>query len=347
MAALRYRTLDDGDRPALDSLLSRAPMGTVFADPDWMPVLEQASWTARPVAVEKDGDLRACALLGTRRVPVSGWRFQDLHGSLVGLDAEAIRYLLAGIVGEARQAGVLRVRVSVKYPAADLAERIGASLRDLLPASPDRSHTSEDLGTYWLDLREEAGWAPEAWSANKRRDLRKGEREGVEVRSGEEPGDLERFERIYRATYARKGLETKREGYFEALRPLFRRGRIALFFAWYGGDPVAATMLGVGTISRYLLGGTVDVATPVPPTGPGLQYAMMRHAAAQGAEYYDFGGAPGPEPVKGHPNFGVWRFKRGFNGRYVKFEDEYDLVLRPLRERLVEAALGLRSRAGG
>ena len=44
---------------------------------------------------------------------------------------------------------------------------------------------------------------------------------------------------------------------------------------------------------------------------------------------YDFGGSPGPVPVQGHPNYGVWKFKHEFNCRYVELIDRLTLVLRP------------------
>lgn len=60
-----------------------------------------------------------------------------------------------------------------------------------------------------------------------------------------------------------------------------------------------------------------------------IQWEMMRYAQALGAEIYDFRGVSGnlsPE----HPLYGLYRFKRGFEGEFVEYIGEFDAVLKPV-----------------
>jgi len=44
---------------------------------------------------------------------------------------------------------------------------------------------------------------------------------------------------------------------------------------------------------------------------------------------YDFGGISGDIENENNPHYGLYRFKRGFNGYIREFIGEYDLVLNP------------------
>lgn len=60
-----------------------------------------------------------------------------------------------------------------------------------------------------------------------------------------------------------------------------------------------------------------------------IQWEMMRHAQSTGAEIYDFRGVSG-NLSPDHPLFGLYRFKRGFQGEFVEYIGEFDAVLKPL-----------------
>jgi lipid II:glycine glycyltransferase (peptidoglycan interpeptide bridge formation enzyme) len=69
-----------------------------------------------------------------------------------------------------------------------------------------------------------------------------------------------------------------------------------------------------------------------------LQWEAIRWAQAQGADIYDFWGAP-DEFVEGDRMWGVWRFKDGFNGQVVRHVGAWDFVVRPLLYWFYTAAL--------
>ena len=67
----------------------------------------------------------------------------------------------------------------------------------------------------------------------------------------------------------------------------------------------------------------------MPPTGQVLHFGIMQHLRNDGYAFYDLGGSPGPIPQKGHPNYGVWKFKQEFAGDYVQYLDLFEQVLSP------------------
>lgn len=60
-----------------------------------------------------------------------------------------------------------------------------------------------------------------------------------------------------------------------------------------------------------------------------IQWEMMKYAQSTGAEIYDFRGVSG-NLSPDHPLYGLYRFKRGFEGEFVEYIGEFDAVLRPV-----------------
>jgi peptidoglycan pentaglycine glycine transferase (the first glycine) len=76
-----------------------------------------------------------------------------------------------------------------------------------------------------------------------------------------------------------------------------------------------------------------------------LQWEAMRYAKVRGATVYDLWGIPDEDEATLEGNFmtrtdglwGVYRFKRGFNGRVVRSLPAYVKVYKPLLYRLYQA----------
>jgi lipid II:glycine glycyltransferase (peptidoglycan interpeptide bridge formation enzyme) len=334
---VEFRALTEADRPAYERLHTAAPMATAYSDWDWQGILRHHGWQTRPVGVVQGGEMLAAAIVATRVVPVIGWSVVDLHRSLFGTSAEALRLLLREVLAQAERERSVRVRFAVQFPAAEMERQVGGTLASLLPRPPDRTLALEEHGTYWLTLDAAESWGPASWNEHNRRNLRKGERAGMEVHERNTPKGIDQFHELHTATHGRKEIVPKSRRFFDALEPLLRRGRMVIFLAEHGGKPIAACVLGLGRVARYLWGGTAQGGTEIAGSGPLLHLAMMRRAAASGADVYDLGGSPGPEPDPSHPNYGVWRFKAGFRGRFVRNEEDYDYVLRPAAERWLSA----------
>src|SRR5690349_4713730 len=104
------------------------------------------------------------------------------------------------------------------------------------------------------------------------------------------------------------------------------RGAASLFRCQHGGKTLNMALVTTLGRPRYWHGATAPEALSpeVPPTGQLLHFEIMKHLASRGRPVYDLGGSPGPEPIQGHPNYGVWYFKHKFSGKYVFYFDRWD-----------------------
>ena len=66
-----------------------------------------------------------------------------------------------------------------------------------------------------------------------------------------------------------------------------------------------------------------------------MQWTMIRRAILNNCHTYDFCGVPYWN-IEDHPNYGVYRFKQGFNGYVVTYAGEFDYQCQPLACRLFD-----------
>ena len=59
-----------------------------------------------------------------------------------------------------------------------------------------------------------------------------------------------------------------------------------------------------------------------------LQWTMIQEAIKMGADMYDFRGVSGFKN-ENDPQYGVYRFKKGFNPEFVEFVNELYIVFNP------------------
>lgn len=175
--------------------------------------------------------------------------------------------------------------------------------------------------------------------------IRKAGRKGVEVKiCGKEA--LPDFVEIMKETGERDGFSTRPIGYFEAM--LDGLGDYArLYMAYYEGKPIAGTIaINFGKTCKYQYGASSNSYRNTYPNYL-LQWKMIEWGLETGAEVYDFGGISGDIENENNPHYGLYRFKRGFNGYIREFIGEYDLVLNPLVYHLYNTADKLRKKLRG
>ncbi|MFP4697236.1 MAG: lipid II:glycine glycyltransferase FemX [Eubacteriales bacterium] len=66
-----------------------------------------------------------------------------------------------------------------------------------------------------------------------------------------------------------------------------------------------------------------------------IQWEMIQYAMEKGCNIYDFRGISG-DLNPDNPLYGLYRFKKGFNGDFVEYIGEFDLVVRPFLYHLWE-----------
>jgi lipid II:glycine glycyltransferase (peptidoglycan interpeptide bridge formation enzyme) len=163
-----------------------------------------------------------------------------------------------------------------------------------------------------------------------RRNIKKAAKEGVvcaRVPAEELDRRLQDFHHLYVHTAERDGFTPRPRSYFDTMFRALRAedpDRIALFIAEHEGDLVAATVLiQVGTHAWYSYGASSTDKREVRGSNA-VQWEMIRHALAHGAEVYDLRGITDTlDADDGH--VGLIRFKVGTGGDAVEYLGEWDL----------------------
>lgn len=162
-----------------------------------------------------------------------------------------------------------------------------------------------------------------------RRNIKKAAREGVVVTVGD---DLEAFHELYVHTAQRDHFTPRPLHYFETMFAAMRTEdpeRIKLYLARHEGDLVAATIgVRVGSHAWYSYGASSTQKREVRGSNA-CQWAMIRHALAEGCDVYDLRGITSTLHAD-DPHLGLIQFKVGAGGYAVRYVGEWDLPLKPL-----------------
>lgn len=161
-----------------------------------------------------------------------------------------------------------------------------------------------------------------------RRNIKKADKAGVEVSLGERH-DLKAFHDLYVHTAERDHFTPRPLSYFETMYDALGAedpDRIQLWLARHEGDLVASTIaIRVGTHAWYSYGASSTEKRDVRGSNA-VQWAMMRHALAAGAEVYDLRGITETLDAD-DPHVGLIQFKVGTGGQAVEYAGEWDLPI--------------------
>jgi len=69
-----------------------------------------------------------------------------------------------------------------------------------------------------------------------------------------------------------------------------------------------------------------------------MQWNMIKWAIESQCDIYDFMGIPHCDE-ENHSNYGVYRFKKGFNGEIVKYAGEFDYIFSNVKHTVISFLL--------
>lgn len=172
-----------------------------------------------------------------------------------------------------------------------------------------------------------------------RYNIRLAERKGVSVRDGGEE-DIPLFYELLEETKDRDAFAIHDEEYYRQAWSIFApKNRAKLPLAYYGEELLGGLMVfAMGSRAWYLYGASSSHHRNLMPNHL-LQWRAMCWAKEWGCTTYDLWGIPdeagsGAEDMeavlKRGGLWGVYRFKRGFGGRVVRYSPSYDYVYSPV-----------------
>ncbi len=329
---LRYSGQPGWDETAWDAFVQHHPHGHILQMSGWGRLKRAFGWQDVRLALVENGLIRAGVQLLLRRLPRAPFLPAPAayapKGPLVDWQDETqVRALLKALRRFCLRRGVLLFRLEPDIlEAPELQERLRR-----LGLRPAR-RSVQPRTTVWVDLQADEETLLARMHPKWRYNVRLAARKGVVVREGN-AADLEVFTALMAVTGQRQGFGVHEPAYYRLFWEQFApTGHAVLLLAEHAGRPLAGLLIGqAARRAWYLYGASGNEGRELMPNHR-LQWEAMRWARARGCRIYDLWGvpdevaddpdAPIPEPATGL--WGVWRFKRGFGGRVVRYLGAWD-----------------------
>jgi len=174
-----------------------------------------------------------------------------------------------------------------------------------------------------------------------RYNVRVAQKHGVEVKVAGKDA-LDDFTRLMRVTGERDGFSVRPKSYFEKMLDCLGE-HCRLYMAYYDGKAVSGAITTNYAGKACYIYGASDNAHRNVMSNYLIQWEMIRWAVRTGCAVYDFQGVSG-NLSEGHPLYGLYRFKKGFNGTLDELAGEFDFIYMPLRAKLTDKAIALAER---
>ena len=342
---MQYEILTPAQYGLLDRFVESHPQGCFTQISAWRHV--KSNWGFEAVVCRNDaGEIVGSASVLIQKIPFIGTSFLycprgpvcDLH------DREVLAALKAGVdeLAEKHHAHAFKMDPDVLFSDGEFAA-IAKEMGFRRFYGPEGLETIQARFNYRLYLN---GRTEEELFANltqqTRRNVRLAMRHGVEVRVCG-PEMLGEFCRLMGTTGERDGFATRPKAYFERfLSALGEHAR--LYLAFYEGEAIAgAITTNFGGKTCYVYGASANEHRNVMPNYL-VQWEMIRWAVETGCTVYDFQGVSGNLEPEGNHYYGLYRFKRGFNGQLDELAGEFDCTYRPVKARMVDFAIAANDR---
>ncbi|NLL18718.1 MAG: peptidoglycan bridge formation glycyltransferase FemA/FemB family protein [Clostridia bacterium] len=140
--------------------------------------------------------------------------------------------------------------------------------------------------------------------------------------------DIAIFHKLIVETGIRDGFIVRQQEYYEQVYDYLGPEHVRVFLAYYEDTPIAGSIAILwGNKCWYLYGASSNQLRNLMPNYL-LQWEMIKWALESGCDLYDFRGVPG-DLSEDNPMVGLYRFKKGFKGKYTEFVGMLDYVFNP------------------
>jgi lipid II:glycine glycyltransferase (peptidoglycan interpeptide bridge formation enzyme) len=319
------------DRDAWNTFIESCPYGHVLQSWEWGEVKERSGQTALRLAVVDGGEIQAAAQIFVRPfAPGLGQVAYLPKGPVLDYeDVDLLDEVIAALQPVAREQRVISLKIEpeVTEPGCVASHFLRWGLE---PAPPVQMRS-----TIWVDLESSEEDILARQKQKTRYNIRLAERRGVEVSTGCLQ-DLEEWYAMYAVTARRDGFSIHSRDYYrsvlEALQP---DGMARLLLARHEGDLLAGIIVfAFGHRAQYMYGASSDLKRNL--MAPYLvQWRGMQWARERGCRVYDLWGIP-DRLDESEELWGVYRHKRGYGGKVVRYIGAFDLVQAPLRQWALE-----------
>lgn len=153
---------------------------------------------------------------------------------------------------------------------------------------------------------------------------------------------LDDFVRLMATTGERDGFSVRPRSYFEKMLDAFGED-VRLYMGFYEGRAISgAITTNYAGKTCYVYGASDNMHRNVMPNYL-MQWEMIKWAIEQNATLYDFQGVSGVLD-ESNPLYGLYRFKKGFNGELVELAGEFNIFFKPTIAKMIDFAIDVREK---
>lgn len=334
-----------------DDFVEAHPNGSFLQTTQWARLKSRFNWKAYRVWVKEEGKLVAGAQILFRSAAFRMVKMAYIpHGPVVDWGNDRLVKVLFNQIDWAvyqHRAGLLKVEPFIWQR--DMAQDDWLELCDRLELVTE-TDTVQPPRTMLIDISGSEDEVMASFRSKTRYNIRLSGRKEVTVREAT-PDDIPTFNALMKITGTRNAFGVHASEYYQACYELFKeRDNAAILLAEYDGKPLAGVLLiKCGEQCVYLAGGSSNEERNRMPSYA-VQWAAIKWAKQHGCTYYDMWGLPDEDAETLEAEFkerndglwGVYRFKRGFNGEVARTVGCADKVYNKLVYKLYQRRRGSR-----
>ena len=181
-----------------------------------------------------------------------------------------------------------------------------------------------------------------SFESKTRYNVRLATKRGVLIEEGDRK-DIKIFYDLLLETSKKDNFRIRPIEYYKKVYDKMGKENVRILFAKYNGEILATTFLvKYGNKVWFLYGGANNKYRNYMPNYL-IQWTGIKWAIESNCDWYDFRGVSGFKDEK-DPQYGVYKFKKGFNPVFMEFIDEMYIVYKPITNFLFKVVEKIRSK---
>ena len=336
---MHVKVLTEQEREKWDAFVASQPLPQVLQSYEWGQFKSKLGWDHFVVAIEDKGEIKAGASILSRKLPlIKKPVFYAPRGPIMDFtDKATLKMLSDGICVEAALRGAILFKMDPEIEESQTKATDAFIDHGLIK----KKKQVQPRSTYFIDLTKSLDDLLKGFEEKTRYNIRLAEKKGVKVYEDSSAAGIDIFYKMYMATCKRDSFLIHPKSYYLKLKEfLVDRGMANVFIATFRDIPIASVFIfRMGNRVWYMYGASMNEYRNVMPNHA-LHWHIIKWAKEKGYKLYDLWGIPS-NPGEKHPLYGVYRFKKGFNGELKTWIGVYDLPFDWLMYNLFDKGVGI------
>ncbi|MBI5206954.1 MAG: peptidoglycan bridge formation glycyltransferase FemA/FemB family protein [Candidatus Firestonebacteria bacterium] len=327
--SFEYKCVEINEKNIWDEYLLNTTNPQILQSYAWGEVKKKYSWQPIRLGIYKEKELKGVILLLKKLIPFSGGRsiFYAPRGPIIDYDnPDILKNLIKGIkkLNNYHKAVLLKIDPFIY-------ENNEKALYTLKECGFIKTQEQiQPRSTFIIDLERPCEEIIKSFEHKTRYNIKIAINKGVKVDIAEDEKGVSLFYELLKKTAQRNRFVIHEEEYYHTIwHLLHNNGGCSIFLASVNNEIVAGVFIFIfGEMCWYMYGASNDMFRNCMPNYL-LHWEVIQWALKKGLKKYDLWGIPS-NPTQDHPLWGVYRFKKGFNGEHVNLIGCYDLPISKL-----------------